>query len=607
MAGFEAINNFGSLTVNGKTIKFEDFDKDQNGEISTEEYNNLLNEIKLDAVELSTIDKNNDQILSTEEFANWEQKIQMQEAVNNMAKTISRDFTGRTQYLQEVQTELKNFIEEFAANYTGDEKDLVTAFKEALPEKYKEIKTNVLANDPTTIKSQVLDNIYTELTNPTDTRAALPNSAAKRIANDLEKEADNFIKNYQGNSLNADLKAHLERFINSSDKEILADAAADFKAGTEALGPFYDSNDLAVVKEYATDLLQAAVDKGVSINLGGVNIKTTAAIATALKKFDNAQELLDAINNALESLNGASRQEAIIKEEQAKAEEAANKLFAEAKGSEYAVDNSLIDYSKIDKRYFEEDGQIYERGRGWSGSREKAMKEGLEILNSDAMKSQIKAQIENMLKEKGIPFENVANIFENVYAQTAQDTLNADGMITGRGARGFSSRGKAYINVKNMCDTFVTNFNTNIAKAIDEMNASNTDMDMMDLDYNAMNTDKNGNPIKNGVDFAELYTSEKTINVRAKVGEKLVDNMKDQMLTKARTMCEANGVEFDDNVFETMFNNAKYTALEKGCEETSWFFKLFDRKELNVRVLMDTFTEQFKTNFSTWVEQEKAE
>ena len=70
-------------------------------------------------------------------------------------------------------------------------------------------------------------------------------------------------------------------------------------------------------------------------------------------------------------------------------------------------------------------------------------------------------------------------------------------MITGRGARGLSKKGKAYINVKTLCDTFVTNFNANIAKAIDEMNKSNTDMDTIDLDYSGLNTDENGNPIAN--------------------------------------------------------------------------------------------------------------
>ena len=682
---FGSINQFGSLTVNGRKLTFEDFDKDKNGEISTEEYNALLNEVKLDTVELSTIDKNGDQVLSTEEFGAWEQKIAMQDAVNAMAGQISKDFTGKTKYLAEVKTALQDFIEEFAKTYTGDAAGMVDAFKEALPKKYAEIKAAVLANDPQTTKSKVLDEVYTELTAvPADgSGEALPPATAKRIATELEKEADKFIKAYKGTNLEADLKAHLESFLSATESVLMKDASANFKAGTEGLGPVFDSNDLAVVKEYAKEFLQAALDNGITVKLGGVNIKTTAAIATALRKFNDAEELMNAINDVISNFSTVSRKEQIIAEEKVKAEEAAFKEFASIKGSEYAVEPGLIDWSKVDPRYFD-GGDIYQRGKGWSGSRDKAYNEGFAILTADGLKNQIKAQIEAMLKEKGIPFDKIAQVFENVYNQTAQDTLNAEGMITGRGARGLGRKGKAYIDVKTLCDTFVTNFNTNIAKAIDEMNASNTDMDTYDIDYSAAGKDANGNTLYDpatGADLSQLYANGKTITVKGRgsdyyktLAEQMIDNMKSQMLAKAKAMCDANGIEFDNTVFESMFNNAKLTAVNTAVTGTGkvsskvpagaagavgagaattlgvglaidgtllgaaggfagicmavpvagWIaggavlvggilasiFGGSGKKSscsLNTRTLMDTFTEQFKTNFSAWVEQEKAE
>lgn len=682
MSGFGSINQFGSLTVNNKKLTFEDFDKDKNGEISTEEYNALLKELKLDTVELSTIDKNGDQVLSTEEFAAWEQKIEMQDAVNSMAGQISKDFAGKTQYYTEVKEALTNFIEEFASTYTGDASGLAAAFKEALPAKYAEIKAEVLANDPSTVKSKVLDEVYADLTAaPADGQGeALDPAVAKRIATELEKEADKFIKSYKGTNLEADLKAHLEAFLNATDATLMADAAANFKAGTEGLGPVYDSNDLATIKEYAKEFLQAAIDNGVTINLGGVNVKTTAAITTALRKFTDGEELMNAINNAIDSLNTVNRKEAIIEEERIKAQQAAEKAFIDIKGSEYAVNPSLIDWSKVDSRYFD-GGDIYHKTRGDAKGR--AYDEGFALLTSDGMKNQIKTQIENMLKEKGIPFEKIAQVFENVYNQTAQETLNADGMMSFRHKTWFR-KAKATIDVKTLCDTFVTNFNANIAKAIDEMNKSNTDMDTIDLDYSGLNTDENGNPIaENGEDFAALYASGKTITVKkkgadyyAKIAEQLVNKMKSQMLAKAQNMCKANGIEFDNSVFETMFNNAKATAINTAvsgvsadgtkwggvaggsagalatgaaafvtAEALSWgagsvatalstalvatgpvswiiggalalggilgsafgFGGHHSQSSLNTKLLMDTFTEQFKANFSSWVEQEKAD
>lgn len=106
----------------------------------------------------------------------------------------------------------------------------------------------------------------------------------------------------------------------------------------------------------------------------------------------------------------------------------------------------MIDYSSIDG-YFN-NGEIYERGKGWGGSRDKAYAKGQEVLNNSNLKSQMKAQIESMLEAKGIPFEKIETVFENIYNQSVQDTLNAEGMITGRGARGLSKKGKAYINIK---------------------------------------------------------------------------------------------------------------------------------------------------------------
>ena len=577
MSGFSGINQFSSLTTqSGQRLTFKDFDKDGDGKITQEEYDTVMNEMKLDSVELSSVDKNGDKEISEDEFAQWEQKTQMQTAVNDMAGTISKDFAGKTQYLAEVTTALKEYIEEFAASYTGDISGMAEAFKAALPAKYEEIKSNAVSNDPDTVKSNVLDEIYTDLTAPTvDSREesgeSMPAATAKRIAKELEAEADKFIKGYNGENLQTDLKAHLEEYMNKSDAEKLKDAAAKFNASAASFGAMIDNGaDLTKLKEYAKEFLLAALDKGVTVKLGGTTIKTEAAITTALKKFSDGDELKAAMEEVIAELNTETLKNTLIKEEEIKAQEAADKAFTDIKGDAYKVDASLIDYSSIDG-YFN-NGEIYERGKGWGGSRDKAYAKGQEVLNNSNLKSQMKAQIESMLEAKGIPFEKIETVFENIYNQSVQDTLNAEGMITGRGARGLSKKGKAYINIKNMVDSFVNTFNTNIAKAIDEMNASDKDMDTIDLDYTQAGKDENGNPItQDGVDISTLYASGKTLTTKKKgedyyvsLAEKMIDNMKSQLLKKAKAMCDANGVTFDNKVFDTMFNNAKSIAINKG-------------------------------------------
>ena len=684
MSGFSGINQFGSLTTqSGQRLTFKDFDKDGDGKITQEEYDTVMNEMKLDSVELSSVDKNGDKEISEDEFAQWEQKTQMQTAVNDMAGTISKDFAGKTQYLAEVTTALKEYIEEFAASYTGDISGMAEAFKAALPAKYEEIKSNAVSNDPDTVKSNVLDEIYTDLTatkgeGRTEAGESMPAATAKRIAKELEAEADKFIKAYKGDNLQTDLKAHLEEYMNKSDAEKLKDAADAFNTGANSFGAMIDNGaDLKQLKEYAKEFLLAALDKGVTVKLGGTTIKTEAAITTALKKFSDGDELKAAMEEVIAGLNTETLKNTLIKEEEIKAQEAADKAFTDIKGDAYKVDASLIDYSSIDG-YFN-NGEIYERGKGWGGSRDKAYAKGQEVLNNSNLKSQMKAQIESMLEAKGIPFEKIETVFENIYNQSVQDTLNAEGMITGRGARGLSKKGKAYINIKNMVDSFVNTFNTNIAKAIDEMNASDKDMDTIDLDYTQAGKDENGNPItQDGVDISTLYASGKTLTTKKKgedyyvsLAEKMIDNMKSQLLKKAKAMCDANGVTFDNKVFDTMFNNAKSIAINKGvtgvnAEGASVSFggiaagtgagvaggvahaaitvaaakagglagsfggpagiaigagigaivggiaSLFGSGNhssctLDTKTLLDTLTNEFKTNYTAWVEAEAAE
>ena len=684
MSGFSGINQFGSLTTqSGQRLTFKDFDKDGDGKITQEEYDTVMNEMKLDSVELSSVDKNGDKEISEDEFAQWEQKTQMQTAVNDMAGTISKDFAGKTQYLAEVTTALKEYIEEFAASYTGDISGMAEAFKAALPAKYEEIKSNAVSNDPDTVKSNVLDEIYTDLTAPTvDSREesgeSMPADTAKRIAKELEAEADKFIKAYKGDNLQTDLKAHLEEYMNKSDAEKLKDAADAFNTGANSFGAMIDNGaDLKQLKEYAKEFLLAALDKGVTVKLGGTTIKTEAAITTALKKFSDGDELKAAMEEVIAGLNTETLKNTLIKEEEIKAQEAADKAFTDIKGDAYKVDASLIDYSGISGYY--ENTQIHERGKGWGGSRDKAYAKGEELLTNESLKSQMKAQLQSMLEEKGISFDKIANIFENVYTQSVADTLNAEGMITGRGARGLSKKGKAYINIKNMVDSFVNTFNTNIAKAIDEMNASDKDMDTIDLDYTQAGKDENGNPItQDGVDISTLYASGKTLTTKKKgedyyvsLAEKMIDNMKSQLLKKAKAMCDANGVTFDNKVFDTMFNNAKSIAINKGvtgvnAEGASVSFggiaagtgagvaggvahaaitvaaakagglagsfggpagiaigagigaivggiaSLFGSGNhssctLDTKTLLDTLTNEFKTNYTAWVEAEAAE
>ena len=622
MSGFSGINNFGSLTTqNGTKIDYkyllEKYDADGNGEISKDEFNTAIKEEKLDKVELSKVNTNGDEVIDEKEMGIYEQKYKMQEAVNAMSAQITKDFSGsaKSQYIAQVTLELTNYITEFANNYQGEVSGMAEAFSKELPTKYTQIKKNVLTNEPSSFKSQVLDDIVNNLQVGGTTKAegtkAISDTALTKVAKALETEANKYIKANPKCS-ESELKAHLEAFLNQTDADKMKSAADTFKANAGAFGTYIDGDELVQLKEYAKNFLTEAVNNGVTVKLGTRNIATTNAITTALKSYTDGATLKADMETAIANLSTVSKKDAIIAQDKIEQAEAAEKNFTNIKGSAYQINAELIDYSKIDSRYFN-GGEIYQRGKGWSGSKDKAYDEGYGILTSDNMKSQYKAQIESMLKEQGISFDKIATVFENVYNQTAQDVLNSEGMITGRGARGFSSKGKAYINVKTMLDNFATTFNTNIAKAIDEMNASNKDMDTIDIDYSQAGKDENGNAINvfgSDKSVEELYNSNGTVTKASILGaviyeqsfkiqaKQMVNNMQTQMLHKANAMCKANGVTFDNESFTTIFNNAREVSVNSGVTRNNF------TTNFNVKTLLDTFVENFKTNYTTWVETE---
>lgn len=621
MSGFSGINQFGSLTTqNGTRVDYkyllEKYDADGNGEISKDEFNTAIKEEKLDKVELSSVNTNGDDTIDENEMGVYEQKYKMQEAVNAMSAQITKDFSGnvKSKYIAQVTLELTNYITEYANNYQDEVSGMAEAFAKELPTKYTQIKKNVLANEPSSFKSKVLDEIVNNLQTGVTTKAegaeTISDTTLIKMGKLLETEANKYIK-ANPKCTESELKAHLEAFINQTDAEKMKSAADIYKANTNSFGPIVDNDELVDLKEYAKDFLTEAVNNGVTVKLGNRNIATTNAITTALKSYTDGNILRKDMETAIAGLSTVSKKDTIIAQDKTEQAEVAEKNFTNIKGSAYQINPALIDYSKIDSRYFN-GGEIYQRGKGWSGSKDKAYNEGYGILTSDNMKSQYKAQIESMLKEQGVSFDKIATVFENIYNQTAQDVLNSEGMITGRGARGLSSKGKAYINVKTMLDNFATTFNTNIAKAIDEMNASNKDMDTIDIDYSQAGKDENGNAVNvlgSDKSVEELYNSNGTVT-KTSIGaviyeqrfkmqaKQMVNNMQTQMLNKAKAMCEANGVTFDNESFTTIFNNAREVSVNSGVTRNNF------TTNFNVKTLLDTFAENFKTNYSTWVETE---
>lgn len=136
--------------------------------------------------------------------------------------------------------------------------------------------------------------------------------------------------------------------------------------------------------------------------------------------------------------------------------------YLDSNGREIDSDGS-INRSAIDCSVIEGYGvglnnaeTLHERGKGWSGSKEKMEEKATEMLNGNKFKSQIEAQYKTLVSSTGGTYDEKA--FETFYQKAINQTLQTDGMITGRGARGLSKKGHAYCNVYNLVSTFLKNF-----------------------------------------------------------------------------------------------------------------------------------------------------
>ena len=414
----------------------------------------------------------------------------------------------------------------------------------------------------------------------------------------LEAEANAFIKSYKGDNLEADLEKHLEEYMNGTDAKRLADAVKTYQSAVSGYGSYIDANELTQIKEDAIKLMQDALDKGVKVTIGGYNYTSLSAITNKINSYTDGQQLLDDVQAFIDGLSTKSLVEQLAAEAASEAQAEADAKFASIPGSSYQVDANEINYGGIPGYY--ENGEWEVKGkRSQEALRDELHNKIKETLDTQ-IKDQMKSQIYAMLLEQGVPTSKIDQVFENIYNKSLTEVLEGD-LISTRNKTWFR-KGYAKCNIKEVVDTFIQTFNTNIAKAIDEMNASTTDMDTVDLDMSVLGKGENGE------DFTELYATGEVVKgvTRGSYEQKakaVIDRLRAQLMIKARNMCNANGVEFDASIFTTMFENSKGIAVVAATKDIKFYNVSIG--SIDTRQLVDTFLNDFKTNYTAWVNKEK--
>lgn len=604
------LNLFGSLTMrNGEKITKEDAlkygDTNNDGQLSTAEIDKLFNDNGIDTLHLSTMDTDKDGVITDDEFKNYETKALIQEELEAIKAQIATDFVGElAQYSSAIISDLVNFVNQYVQNDNLNVED----FKEALSAEYEALKDKYLAQTPTAIAEQGLDIAYNNLLNNLENSVSLPNDIKQAVLDAIGKKLEALAHAYVKANPSAtaeEVATYLEQQMALSDAERMTDAKAAWDAGVSGLG-WISSNDLKTVKNLAKELLTKALEKGIVIQLGGKNIATEAAITSALAAYSDGQALINDLNQALEALSTKSLTQTIIDTKIAEAEAKEAEKVNNLKGSDVQIGADDIDYHAIDGYYSNE--TITWNAFSY-GKNNKIITKGKEDAQTriNELKEQIKNGVIKDLEALGIPFEKFEVLFEKVFTESIAVTLEKCLSIKDQLLNVFD---KVTFNVKDLIDTFITTFNELLAQNIDQMNASQSDMDLMDIDPSLMEADEEkltytSNPMASS-NKRENYRINKTDEL-AKTANRMLDRLKDTMLAKAKALCEANGVEFNQAKFDEIFANSKQIATTAAISSKRIKKMWRDKMEvtLNDTTLFNTFTTTFKENYTVWVDSQK--
>ena len=581
-----------------KTISFYDVDTDKDGVISKEEYQSMLDKIKADSVELTTSTSSsgtadeNDVII-------YEQVQEMEAALDELKAQISIDFCGsNSQYIADIAFDLKDYLAEFKNTYSEDISTMASAFKEALSGKYEELKALYLGTE-----TSQATNENNDLLQYIQTQACMLN--ADDISTNIniswnpqaELLSDNIIK-----SIKQNLKERMENYGLSFDKiETIFNNVYNYsvnnlpesaKITSENNNWPYNKNntiDINAFVEFFNSNMTKALDEmnksDKDFDLQNIDISyisdfnskyfSTYYMRSGFIAPDILENLKPDIEKEAQKMcdsNGITYDSAKFNEilENAKTSDFDNvQEFLENFKTEYTAwvyeqtntaengNNDLLQDIQTQACMLNADDISTNINISWNPQ--------AELLSDNIIKS-IKQNLKERMENYGLSFDKIETIFNNVYNYSVNN-LPESAKIT-------SENNNWPYNKNNTIDinAFVEFFNSNMTKALDEMNKSDKDFDLQNID------------ISNISDFNSKYFS--TYYMRnGFIAPDILENLKPDIEKEAQKMCDSNGITFDSAKFNEILENAKTSDFDNVQE----------------------FLENFKTEYTAWVNSKKTE
>ena len=313
---------FGMLTAKAlQTSKFEELDLNLDGFVTEDEIISIFGKKIFDTVELSSIDKDADKKVTQSEYELWQQEAQIKELTDMFKTQASKDMVGQdNDTILSVINQIEEFKNYFITSYPKQDNILKMAyeFKKELPIKYMELRKNAMKNAKSEIKSQVIEAVIEEVINDSkkggrtytglinNQSFTLSENARRILGNELSKEADKFIKNFDGEELEHELKEHLLTFLRQSDRSKLADQINIWENSKKALADLPKEVAFRQLKDAAKDFLTALLEAGIYVNIKNLNIRTNIAITAILGQFKDYEDLKNEIDLVIRNLSSTT-------------------------------------------------------------------------------------------------------------------------------------------------------------------------------------------------------------------------------------------------------------------------------------------------------------
>lgn len=615
MSEISGLNIFGNLTAkNGVKLTFNDINLNKDGKISEEELNTLLKANDIDTVQLSNIDNNDDKMISEDEFVLYKYKMQIQEQLNNFQGKISMDFSGELSTLiPNVIAQLKDLTNIFVENNISNPKKMVEDYKVELPLNYEKIKANILATqtEPTEetspattapveggntttneIVSRVLDEIVSAYMD--ELAETVPNITTEQIeaggqalGHRLETIITNYVANYTGNNLEADIRAYVEEVLNQTESERMVDDYQKYQDVYNSLGAYIDRGDMAKLRDAAKQLLTTALAEGVKIVINGQEVTDEAAIVELINSYNNASALNADIKALMDALSNNKIKDSILK--------GLNTSIATSSDIAIESENLNLDFLNYDKGYSSHWDKYVER-------------DARELIDRE-LKQQLYNQIKADLEAKGLSMDEFNDMFELCYKQSLDKAVDIS--IT----KDNSWWSRYSYDSNELVANFLTIFNENLANAVDTMYKSDKDIDIVDIDVDNILSNKNYrlrySDRKTIENFNNAINNDQTITVKHNGIDKLVkqadlvlEQFRETLQAKALGFCQANGLEFNQEQFDEIFNSTKDATIDASITVESKYPNLkgflsryFTSATLDPKELVNNFLNNFKTNY----------